>query len=110
MAGLTAKMVARHTASIRPRAGGDPVTYATKTALRSLGWRVLVLDAEIDSIDGLLTDSLRDGHEDLISLYGVGIDSAAALLVAAGDNPTGCAAIPGLGSAVSLPSPHHRAR
>ena len=28
-----------------------------------------------------------DGHEDLLSLYGVGIDSAAALLVTAGDNP-----------------------
>jgi transposase len=85
--GLTAKMVARHTASMRPRAGGDPVIYATKTALRALGRQVLALDAETDSIDGLLTDLLRDGHEDLLSLYGVGIDSAAALLVAAGDNP-----------------------
>jgi transposase len=87
LAGLTAKVVAKQTAAMRPRAGGDPVIYATKTALRALGRRVLALDAETDGIDRLLTELLHEGHEDLLSLYGVGIDSAAALLVAAGDNP-----------------------
>ena len=85
--GLTPLMVARHTAAMRPRAGTDAVIYATKTALRALGRRVLALDAETAALDGLLTQLLRAGHEDLLSLYGVGIDSAAALLVAAGDNP-----------------------
>jgi transposase len=85
--GLTAKMVARHTASMRPRAGADPVIYATKTALRALGRRVLALDGETAEIDRLLTQLLNAGHGDLLSLYGVGIDSAAALLVTAGDNP-----------------------
>jgi transposase len=85
--GLTAKMVARQTASMRPRLGGDPVIYATKTALRALGRRVIALDAETAQIDRLLTQLLSEGHEDLVSLYGVGIDSAAALLVTAGDNP-----------------------
>jgi transposase len=85
--GLTPKMVARQAAGMRPRAGSDAVSYATKTALRTLGRRVLALDAETAQIDRLLTQLLRDGHEDLLSLYGVGIDSAAALLVAAGDNP-----------------------
>jgi transposase len=87
LAGLTAKMVARQAASMRPRAGSDPVVYATKTALRALGRRVLALDAETAVIDRLLRQLIQEGHEDLLSLYGVGIDSAAALLVTAGDNP-----------------------
>src|SRR5436190_3861425 len=85
--GLTTRMVAKQAAALRPRAGGDPVVYATKTALRALGRRVLALDAETAGIDQLLTQLLEEGHEDLLSLYGVGIDSAAALLVTAGDNP-----------------------
>jgi transposase len=56
--GLTAKMVARQAARMRPRAGGDSVIHATKTALRALGRRVLALDAEIDSINRLLTQLL----------------------------------------------------
>ena len=87
LAGLTSKMVARQAAAMRPRAGSAPVIYATKTALRALGRRVLALDAETAGIDRLLLQLLRERHEDLLSLYGVGLDSAAALLVAAGDNP-----------------------
>jgi transposase len=87
LGGLTARMVARQAAGLRPRPGGDPVTCATKTALRALGRRVLALDAETARIDQLLTHLLRAGHEDLLSIYGVGIDSAAALLITAGDNP-----------------------
>lgn len=87
LAGLTSLMVARQAAGMRPRPGGDPVIYATKTALRSLGRRVLAIDAETATIDRLLRQLLEERHEDLLSLYGVGIDSAAALLVAAGDNP-----------------------
>ena len=87
LAGLTSRMVARQAAAMRPRAGGDSVIYATKTALRALGRRVLALDAETAGLDRLLLQLLREGHEDLLSLYGVGIDSAAALLIAAGDNP-----------------------
>lgn len=85
--GLTPHMIAKQTASMRPREGADPVVYATKTALRALGRRVLALDAETAGIDRLLKQLLEEGHEDLLELYGVGIDSAAALLVAAGDNP-----------------------
>jgi transposase len=87
LSGLTSRMVAKQAAAMRPRADGDPVVHATKTALRALGRRVLALDAETAGMDRLLTQLLRQGHEDLLSLYGVGIDSAAALLVAAGDNP-----------------------
>src|SRR3954452_21190340 len=41
-------------ASFRPRADGDPVITATKTALRILARRVLALDAELAAIDSLL--------------------------------------------------------
>jgi len=72
---------------MRPRAGQDPVVFATKTAIRTLGQRALALQAEMKQIDTLLGQLIRAHWEDLLSLYGVGIDSAAALLVAAGDNP-----------------------
>jgi transposase len=72
---------------MRPRAGTDPVVYATKTALRTLGLRTIALEAETQKIDALLEELIREHWEDLLSIYGVGIDIAAALLVAAGDNP-----------------------
>ena len=59
-------MVAKQAAAMGPRADSDPVVFATKTALRTLGRRVLALDTENAGIDRLLTQLLRDGHEDLL--------------------------------------------
>src|SRR5258707_1345036 len=67
--------------------GGDPVIAATKTALRILGRRVLALDEEKAHIDALLAGLVTQTAPQLLSLHGVGIDTAAALLVTAGDNP-----------------------
>lgn len=61
--------------------------HATKTALRALGRRVLALEAETTGIDRQLRQLLHEHDEYLLSLYGVGIDSAAALLITAADNP-----------------------
>lgn len=72
---------------MRPRAGTDVVTFATKTALRALGRRVLALDAERAELDKLLDSLVGSTAPRLLALYGVGTDSAAGLLVAAGDNP-----------------------
>jgi transposase len=85
--GVSRQLLANKAAAMRARAGQDPVTFATKTALRTLGRRALALHAEMKQIDTLLGQIIRAHWEDLLSLYGVGIDSAAALLVAAGDNP-----------------------
>ncbi len=85
--GVSRRLLAAKAASMRPRAGTDPVVFATKTALRTLGQRALALKAEMKQIDVLLGRLLREHWEDLLSIYGVGIDTAAALLVAAGDNP-----------------------
>ena len=85
--GLTAQAVALEVASLRPRPSGNEVRYATKLALRSLGRRVLALEEEMTAIKELLGELVAAVAEDLLALYGVGVDSAAALLVAAGDNP-----------------------
>jgi transposase len=63
------------------------VLAATKTALRALGRRVLALDDEVAHIDELLAELVRATAPQLVALHGVGIDTAAALLVSAGDNP-----------------------
>jgi len=44
------------------------------------------LNAEMQEIDRLLTDLLEQSAPGLFELYGVGTDTAASLLVAAGDN------------------------
>jgi transposase len=74
-------------AGLRPRAGSDPVAFATKTALSILGRRVLALDEEKERLDGLLAELVTKTAPALVELHGVGVDTAAALLVAAGDNP-----------------------
>lgn len=74
-------------ASFRPRADGDPVITATKTAIRILGRRVLALDDELASIDKLLRPLVTTTAPGLLGVHGVGVDTAAILLVAAGDNP-----------------------
>ncbi|HMK96893.1 MAG TPA: transposase [Acidimicrobiales bacterium] len=85
--GLSRRTVAKKAAGMRPNPDGDPVAYATKTALRTLGRQVLELDAERKELDRLLARFLAETAPGLLGLYGVGKDSAAALLVAAGDNP-----------------------
>jgi transposase len=85
--GVSRALIAQAAASMRPRQGSDPVVFATKTSLRSLGRRALALQVEIDRMDKLLAQLIGEHHEDLLSLYGVGVQSAALLLVAAGDNP-----------------------
>ncbi|MGB5755566.1 MAG: IS110 family transposase [Acidimicrobiales bacterium] len=85
--GVSAIMLGRTAAGLRPWAGSDPVLYATKTSIRTLGRRVVALEEEIDSITELLGPLVTETAPDLLALHGVGVDTAAVLLVAAGDNP-----------------------
>ncbi len=87
LAGLSAAKLVAEAASLRPRPGGDPVVFATKTSLRILGRRVLALDAEKTELDAHLTVLVTETAPELLAAYGVGVDTAAQLLVAAGDNP-----------------------
>ena len=72
---------------LRPTRSADPVTAATKASLSSLARRVADLEEEINELDARITPLLKATAPELLAVYGVGIDTAAALLVAAGDNP-----------------------
>jgi transposase len=90
LAGESRQQLAAKAAALRPgsmREGADPVITATKTALRILGRRVLALDEEKARIDALLSTLVTQTAPQLLAVFGVGVDTAAALLVTAGDNP-----------------------
>lgn len=70
----------------RPREGSDVLTV-TKLALRVLARRVQYLDAEISELDARRTQLVEQVAPQLLSAFGVGPDTAAALLVCVGDNP-----------------------
>jgi transposase len=79
--------LARTAASLRPSEGTDPVMHATKVAIRTLGRRVLDLENDNRRLDDLITELVQRTAPSLLEVYGVGIQTAAILLVAAGDNP-----------------------
>lgn len=85
--GVSRQDLAATAAGLRPRSSKDQVSFATKTALCLLGRRVLALDAEKEQLDDLLAKLVAKTAPERLSIYGVGIDTAATLLVTAGDNP-----------------------
>jgi len=72
---------------MRPNRDSDPVTYTTNLMIRNLARRVKRLNTEMAEIDRLLTVLLEQTAPGLFELHGLGTDTAASLLVAAGDNP-----------------------
>jgi transposase len=74
-------------AALRPTVGSDTVVYATKLAIATLGRRVIALDADGKRLDDALDVLVRRRAPRLLEVYGVGVHTAAILLVAAGDNP-----------------------
>jgi transposase len=72
---------------LRPSRATDPVCAATKASLSSLAHRVGDLEAELEELDALITPVVKSNAPALLAIRGVGIDTAASLLVAAGDNP-----------------------
>jgi transposase len=85
--GLTVSALVAEGAQLRPGRSTDPVTVATKAAIASLAHRVQALERELAELDEMIGTLLAATAPDLLSLFGVGPDTAAALLVAAGDNP-----------------------
>jgi transposase len=73
-------------AALRPRPGDVP-GYATRVALRELGRRARFLDSQLDRLDGLIGPLVTERAPGLLALHGAGPDTAALLLVAAGDHP-----------------------
>lgn len=84
--GLSKTQLVKQAAGLRPRDNGDPVTYATKVALKSLAQRVQLLETQIKQIRRLLRPLINAAAPTLLNVNGVGLDVAAILLVAAGDN------------------------
>ena len=85
-AGHTAAGLVSGLASLRPRPG-DVVGYATRIALRELGRRAEFLDGQLERLDELIAPLVAARAPGLLALHGVGPDTAALLLVAAGDHP-----------------------
>jgi transposase len=79
--------LARTAAALRPNPQSDVVTYATKLAIATLGRRVVALEADGARLDAELEHLVRRTAPTLLEVHGVGIHTAAILLVAAGDNP-----------------------
>jgi transposase len=55
--------------------------------MRGLARRIQSLNTEIKGLDAMLTGLVADTAPSLVGLFGVGTDTAASLLVTAGDNP-----------------------
>jgi transposase len=86
LAGLPTARLVRAAAALEPGTLATP-TAAARLALRGLARRYQYLDAEITLLTEQL-DALTARHAPALrGLHGVGPDCAAALLVAAGDNP-----------------------
>jgi transposase len=85
--GLTVTALVAEAAKLRASRASDPVTAATKASLCSLAHRVQALDAELEELNEQIESLLLTTAPDLLARFGVGPDTAASLLVAAGDNP-----------------------
>ena len=64
----------------------DP-NVATRIALKSLARRVLEINDEVADLDRLIEPLVNELAPTLISLPGVGVETAGEFLVAGGDNP-----------------------
>jgi transposase len=85
-AGHATDDLAAELAALRPRPG-SMIRYHTLLSLRELGRRVAFLDGQLQRLDALIVPLLTARAPGLLSLYGVGHDTAAKLLIAAGDHP-----------------------
>jgi len=73
-------------AALRPRPG-SMVGYHTLLALREPGRRACYLDGQLARLDELITPLVTARAPGPLSLFGAGPDTAAMLLIAAGDHP-----------------------
>jgi transposase len=86
-AGLTAMAKVRKAAALRPGPRVGTVEAATKLAMKKLARRYLELVDEIADLDDQLEPLVKKTAPRLVSQLGIGTQSAAQLLVTAGDNP-----------------------
>jgi len=85
--GLTVCALVGEAARLRPSRSGDAVMTAHKAALCSLARRVQALEEELAELERRIEALVESAAPELLARFGVGPDTAAALLVSAGDNP-----------------------
>jgi transposase len=85
--GLSTKELVRVAALFRLADGPNDVPTATKFALRSVARRYEALSEEIAELEAHLDRLVGQAAPELVALPGIGTDSAATLLIVAGDNP-----------------------
>ena len=83
---LTQIKLARYLAAFRPRALATPED-ALRHALRSLARRWQHLDAEAKDLSGMIEQLVTRTAPQLLEQFGIGVDTAAEILIVAGDNP-----------------------
>ncbi len=85
--GLSTATLVRRAAGFRPGDLPSDVAAATKFALRSIARRHRVLSEEIRELDGHLARLVTETAPALVAVHGVGVDTAATLLIAVGQDP-----------------------
>jgi transposase len=86
LSGLSTTMLIRHCAQLETTTPQD-VTSAAVYTLHLLARRILALTDEIHDLEQRLTDTIISHTPTLLTHRGLGPDTAAALLITAGDNP-----------------------
>jgi transposase len=84
--GLSTVRLVQTTATLEPGPITTPLAAVT-LGLRTLGRRYQALSAELTTLDAELDRLTTAAAPKLLARFGIGADSAGALLVAAGDNP-----------------------
>lgn len=79
-------MIARHCAALRPRNLETPED-ANRYALRSIARRWITLDTEIKELQAQIEQLVVQRAPHLLDEFGIGVDTAAEILIVAGDNP-----------------------
>jgi transposase len=87
LCGLSTARLVEKASRLRPGANPSNVEAATKFALRSVARRYQQLSEEISELDEQLDRLVTEAAPELVAVKGVGTDTAASLLIAAGDNP-----------------------
>ncbi|GAB2324825.1 IS110 family RNA-guided transposase [Streptomyces variabilis] len=85
-AGKTQVSLARHLAALRPRRLEGPED-ALRHTLRTLAKRWQYLDAEAKELTKMIGDLVQRVAPQLLEPFGIGVDTAAEILVVTGDNP-----------------------
>ena len=86
LSGLSTRRLIRQCAQLSPGTPSD-ITSAAVYTLQLLAHRVLELTTQINDLNQRITEVLAAHAPQLLDHYGVGPDTAAVLLVTAGDNP-----------------------